>query len=209
MLWKRCWIGVFLFCMLLSCCSGTALAADGQADMIYVTVKKGDTVYELARKYGTTVEKISDINHLTNPSLIRVGQILKILQKSIPAMEAEESSPAGVPVSAFPDLPRGQALGEFTLTAYTAGPESTGKKPGDPGFGITSSGERAEEGVTIAVDPRFIPIGSRVYIEGIGYRVAQDTGSAIKGKRIDVFMNDVHVARQFGVKKHVKVEIIQ
>ena len=48
--------------------------------------------------------------------------------------------------------------------------------------------------MTIAVDPSVIPIGSRVYIEGLGYFVAQDTGSAIKGRRIDVFMNDLEEA---------------
>lgn len=99
-------------------------------------------------------------------------------------------------------------LGTFTLTAYTAGPESTGKSPGDPGFGITASGARVAEGVTIAVDPKVIPIGSRVYIEGIGYRTAQDTGGAIKGNRIDVYMDSVNQARIFGVKKGVRVMLV-
>ncbi len=40
---------------------------------------------------------------------------------------------------------------------------------------------------TIAVDPRVIPLGSRVYVEGYGYAVAEDTGGAIKGNIIDLF----------------------
>lgn len=99
-------------------------------------------------------------------------------------------------------------MGDFTLTAYTAGPESTGKAPGHPAYGITATGAKAREGVTIAVDPKVIPIGSRVYIEGIGYRTAQDVGGAIKGNRIDVFMNDLSEARKFGVKKHVRVMLV-
>jgi hypothetical protein len=41
-------------------------------------------------------------------------------------------------------------MGEFKITAYTAGPESTGKRPGDPEYGITASGEKVEEWITIA-----------------------------------------------------------
>ena len=51
------------------------------------------------------------------------------------------------------------------------------------------SGQRLEDGISIAVDPSVIPLNSWVYIESIGWRRADDTGGAIKGKRIDVFMN--------------------
>jgi 3D (Asp-Asp-Asp) domain-containing protein len=96
-----------------------------------------------------------------------------------------------------------------TLTAYTAGPESTGKTPSHPAYGITKSGSKAEEGRTIAVDPNLIPLGSLVLIEGIGIRRAEDTGSAIKGPRIDVFINDLEEALKFGVKKNVKVYVLE
>src|SRR5690606_5056518 len=90
-------------------------------------------------------------------------------------------------------------LGLFTLTAYTAGPESTGKNPGHPAYGITASGAHVQSGVTIAADPRVIPMGSKVYIENVGTRVVQDTGGAIKGNRIDVYIPNLSQARQFGV----------
>jgi len=66
-----------------------------------------------------------------------------------------------------------------------------------------------EEGKTIAVDPRIIPMGSLVFIEGIGYRVAQDVGGAIKGKRIDVYIADLDEALKFGVKRGVNVYLIE
>jgi len=93
-------------------------------------------------------------------------------------------------------------LGEFEVTYYTAGYESTGKIQGHSAYGITKSGARVREGVTIAVDPTEIQLGSYLYIEGIGFGVAQDTGGLIKGKKIDVFVEDITQAIQGGVSKH-------
>lgn len=50
----------------------------------------------------------------------------------------------------------------------------------------------------VAVDPRVIPLGTRVYVEGYGYAIADDIGSAIKGHKIDLAMDSYHEAIQFG-----------
>ena len=176
--------------------------AEAEASYTTVSVAQGDTVYRIARQHGSDVSTIAKLNELKDPSLIRVGQKLKIPRQGEAVQEQKKDE-------AVPAMARGKSLGEFTLTAYTSGPESTGKSPDHPAFGVTSSGARVAEGVTVAVDPQVIPIGSKVYIEGIGYRVAQDTGGAIKGKRIDVYMNQVNQARQFGVKKGVQVELVE
>lgn len=89
-------------------------------------------------------------------------------------------------------------LEDVEMTAFTAGYESTGKNPGDPQYGITSSGTTVSEGRTIAVDPAVIPMGWWVYIDGIGYRKAEDTGSAIKGNKIDLYINELEQAEKFG-----------
>lgn len=99
-------------------------------------------------------------------------------------------------------------LTNVTLTAYSAGPASTGKKEGDPGYGITASGTTVKEGRTIAVDPDIIPMGWWVYIEGIGFRRAEDTGSAIKGKKIDVYYDSESHAQRFGRKKGYSVYVL-
>ncbi|MFC5464915.1 ubiquitin-like domain-containing protein [Lederbergia graminis] len=59
----------------------------------------------------------------------------------------------------------------------------------------------------IAVDPRIIPLGTKVWVEGYGYAVAGDVGGAIKGDKIDVFMPTKEQAFRFGRKK-VKIRIL-
>jgi 3D (Asp-Asp-Asp) domain-containing protein len=98
-------------------------------------------------------------------------------------------------------------LNNVTLTIYDSGPESTGKDEGHPLYGITYTGTKVEEGRTIAVDPSVIPLGWWVYIEGVGFRKAEDTGSAIKGNKIDVYFDDADEA-PFGKKRGVTVYII-
>lgn len=61
---------------------------------------------------------------------------------------------------------------------------------------------------TIAVDPRVIPLGSLVYVEGYGYARASDTGGAIKGNIIDVFFNNESQCNQWGRKHGVDVYIV-
>ena len=97
-------------------------------------------------------------------------------------------------------------------TAYYAGIKSTGKEPGMAGYEITSSGARAKRNVngysTIAVDPRVIPMGTRVYVEGYGLAIAEDVGGAIKGNKIDVFFNSYDETMSWGVR-YVNVYILK
>jgi 3D (Asp-Asp-Asp) domain-containing protein len=96
---------------------------------------------------------------------------------------------------------------DVLATAYTSGPESTGKQPGHPQYGLTFTGTLAQQGETIAVDPQQIPLGSLVYIEELGeYRVAEDTGGAIRGNRIDLYMEKVSDALDWGMRK-VRVRV--
>jgi uncharacterized protein YabE (DUF348 family) len=77
--------------------------------------------------------------------------------------------------------------------------------------GITATGFDLRANPTakvIAVDPRIIPLGTKVYVEGYGYAVAADTGGAIKGHKIDVFFPTKAEAFRWGVRK-VKIKILQ
>jgi uncharacterized protein YabE (DUF348 family)/3D (Asp-Asp-Asp) domain-containing protein len=101
-----------------------------------------------------------------------------------------------------------KVLNNVTLTAYSADYQSTRKKKGSKGYGVTSSGAKVKEGQTIAVDPKVIPIGYWVYIEGVGFRRAEDRGSAVKGAKIDVFFDTHREAVQFGRQKGKTVYLI-
>lgn len=98
-------------------------------------------------------------------------------------------------------------------TAYDLSYASCGKLPDHPAYGITYSGTRARPGV-IAVDPKVIPLGSKVYVQSLdstqdyGFAIAEDTGSAIKGNKIDLFIGDNSAAMRYG-RRYVKVYIIE
>jgi len=90
---------------------------------------------------------------------------------------------------------------EMTATAYDTSQQTI---PG--GTGRTATGIRAEFGI-VAVDPRVIPLGTMVYVEGYGVALAADTGGAIKGNKIDLCFSSRRQALAFGRKK-VRVHIL-
>ncbi len=80
---------------------------------------------------------------------------------------------------------------------------------GGSGSGRTATGIKAGYGV-VAVDPKFIKLGSRLFIEGYGYAVAGDTGGAIKGNRIDLGVDSPKDVSRFNIKnwQHLQVHIL-
>lgn len=98
------------------------------------------------------------------------------------------------------------SLGTYTLTAYCSCQTCCGQyalnrpldESGNP-IVYTSIGAIAKAGVTIAVDPRVIPYGSEVKINDHVY-IAQDTGGAITGARIDIYFDDHQKALEFGLQ---------
>lgn len=86
----------------------------------------------------------------------------------------------------------------MTATAYSAY---------DAGNGSYTYGGNAVRHGIVAVDPSVIPLGTRLYIDGYGYAVADDIGSSIKGNRIDLAFNSHGEAVQFG-RRPVTVYIV-
>ncbi|PEN61633.1 3D domain-containing protein [Bacillus wiedmannii] len=101
----------------------------------------------------------------------------------------------------------------FIATAYTThanGDEFSAAKWGD----LTASGTSVKQGRTIAVDKNVIPLGSRVEIQFPseysylnGTYIAEDTGNAIKGNKIDVYLDSIEVANQFGIRD-IKLRVL-
>jgi len=88
----------------------------------------------------------------------------------------------------------------YNVTFYTAGVESTGKNLGDIGYGVTASGTTVSEGRTVAC-PKSIPFGTKIYIEGFGYRICEDRGSAIVEGHLDIYVDSLTKARKLGRQK--------
>ena len=89
-----------------------------------------------------------------------------------------------------------------TSTAYTANCSGCS--------GTTATGVNLHanpNSKVIAVDPRVIPLGTKVHVEGYGYAIAADTGGAIKGNKIDVFFPSKQMHMNWGRKK-VKIKIL-
>lgn len=97
-------------------------------------------------------------------------------------------------------------------TGYSETFKNTGKNPGDKGYGVTASGSRVKRDPngysTVAVDPRVIPLGTKLYVEGYGYAVAADTGGAINGNRIDLYFTSDAQATNWGVR-YVDVYVVK
>ncbi|WZL73443.1 G5 domain-containing protein [Clostridiaceae bacterium 35-E11] len=102
---------------------------------------------------------------------------------------------------------------QMTATAYDATFESTGKNPGDKYYGITRSGTKVRPGV-VAVDPRVIPLGTKLYVKALdgsgdyGFASAEDTGGAIKGNKIDLYFESPKDVKRYG-KRKVQVYILE
>ena len=109
------------------------------------------------------------------------------------------------PLASMPDAEKVEAIGErweslgvFRCTAYCGCRQCNGKWTGQP----TASGEPLQAGVSVAVDKRVIPFFTTMKIDGVGVRVAHDTGRNIKGNSIDVYIPNHAIASAFGIQYH-------
>ena len=159
--------------------------------------KNARLIDKLNKKINVKQNEINKLNETIAAKNTEIYQLKDQLEKAKKRNESPQSKP--VTVSRGKEKVR-QSATKYTVTAYTAGVESTGKKPGDKGYGVTASGEIVKEGVTIACPPE-LDFGTKVHIESVGYRVCQDRGGAIKNRKLDLYVSDLSTAKQFGRQK--------
>lgn len=153
---------------------------------------------KLRRKQHFVANAILFLIGISIGSLMISGIIHIFCCRCVTKVEATEIKPTENAVVKVIEEPEPEiiktSLGEYKLTAYCACKKCCGKTDG-----ITASGVRAKEGVTIAADTRILPFGTKVIIGDKEYTV-QDKGGAIKGNRIDVYFDSHQDALEFGVQ---------
>lgn len=129
---------------------------------------------------------------IPKPTVVAKATTTTSKSKTTPKTEKVSTKTKNVASKAGVDFEYKKMIKNVSMTAYSSE---------EPGIGTrTASGTRVTEGRTIAVDPNVIPIGWWVYIEGLGFRRAEDTGGAIKGNKVDVYYDSLSHARNFGRK---------
>ncbi|MEK4385567.1 3D domain-containing protein [Solibacillus sp. FSL W7-1464] len=171
----------------------------GTSEAASHTIKKGENLTMLAKKYDTSVKELMAINGLKTTNL-QIKQVLKLPSqvKNKPAVKKETATKAS---ATHPSNVKKTI--KMSATAYTANCKGCS--------GITKTGLNLRKNPSlkvIAVDPKIIPLGSKVWVEGYGIAVAGDIGSAIKGNKIDVFMSKKSTAKNWG-RKTVTVKLLK
>ncbi|WP_341356408.1 3D domain-containing protein [Rossellomorea sp. y25] len=190
---KKVLFSIFSFTVLLTIGLTSAYADSNDTAMNdYHNIEKGDILWEIANRYHVSIDE--------------VGTRQQLLEEGITVNnESEEQQEVKSADTKSSEDSQDNVVKEVnvTATAYTAYCEGC--------IGITKTGVDLIENPdarVIAVDPSVIPLGSKVYVEGYGYSRAEDTGGAIKGKRIDIYMEKEKDALKYGVQD-VKVKIIE
>lgn len=153
-------------------------------------VKSGDTLSAIAKKQKVTVSQIKTWNHLKS-DLIKVNQVLQIKPTTKKKTTTKKTTTKKTTAKAATPY----KVIKMKATAYTGSCKGCSGK--------TATGidlKKNPKAKVISVDPKVIPLGSKVYVEGYGYAIAGDTGGSLKGNKIDVFIPNQKNALKWGVK---------
>ncbi len=205
-------------------------SSETKADNSTYTVKSGDTLFKIASAHGISLDSLISWNGVSG-HLIYPGEQLVVKggtataekapaktaaaekapaktaaapAKSAAPAPAPAPAPASAPAEKAPAAASTQSGKTMTVsatayTAYCAGCSGTTAT----GIDLRSNPNQK----VIAVDPSVIPLGSKVWVEGYGEAIAGDTGGAIKGNKIDVFIPSQGEALQWG-RKNITIKVL-
>lgn len=172
---------------------------------VYVSLSSiSNLTYADVIKHLTVNESSAVWNKTSNVKQRDVDLPNKKIGNNITADKVANSLDDVIDIAEYPAV-------KVIATGYTAGPESTGKSVGHPGYGITFSGLQVKRDLysTIAADLDIFPLGTIIYIPDYGYGVVADKGGAIKGNKLDLFFHTVEdVYAEWG-KKELDVYVIE
>ena len=192
---------------------------DFENDIILIEQIAYTAVEEINETKMNNIEEESQNNEETKEITEEVLVEEKIATNSL----VEEENKIEVKYKSYRELAENNPPTEYTsvveatATAYCLCQKCCGKSPSNPMYGYTASGLKIVPGTgmkVIAVDSNVIPLGTKVYVEGLngawdyGYAIAADTGSAIKNLKIDLYMDSHDECFVWGVKK-VKVYALE
>lgn len=198
------------------------------ADSLH-TAKEGDTFYTLSKQYGVSMDKLITANPSVKATNIYEGLSITIPDNSnstkaaAPEVKAASTSPAAIlpTLNVLSDQKIVEAWGksfnysktvDVKASAYSSAPSENG------GYGAVDFYGNPLKLGTIAVDPKVIPLGTKVLVTGHSHdglpkkafvAIATDIGGAIKGKRIDIFIpGSPSYVNQFGYQE-VKLYVLK
>lgn len=167
---------------------GTALAYSGDPELAYTTPAPKATTSTTATTTAQSTKTAAPVI-AASASTDRLQQLIsgEIVTRTVEKLDA---------LAADAQITQNfKNLGSFRLSFYC----TCEKCCGAYATGLTKSGTTVTEGRTIAVDPKVIPLGSRVYIDGYGVFIAEDVGSAIKENKIDIAVGNHEQALKLGI----------
>lgn len=181
-----------------------ASAAENQSVVDYLYNRGEDYSFshraELAANHGVQGYKGTAVQNISLLGKLQGTPVSAPVQAQVQPEPEQKTAVQSEPAST-PSQTSGKKM-TVTATAYTA------NCYGCSGTTATGINLRANPNQkVIAVDPRVIPLGSKVYVEGYGTAIAGDTGGSIKGNRIDVFIPSQSAASNFG-RKQVNITIL-
>lgn len=175
----------------------SSLLYGNNTDAATHTVKVDEELIEIAELYNTTVDDLLELNKLTDVDEATTGFVLKLPDhiKNKPAIVEEKKET----LDKY-EVVKTMNVEASAFTAYCKGCS------GKTAYGIDL--KKNPNIKLIAVDPKIIPLGTKVWVEGYGIAIAGDTGGSIKGGKIDLFMKTKKQAYSWGRKK-VEIKILK